>query len=87
MVKKGELTLQKDTKQGSTSNKEKSKYVNKNQEVLHCVVVDNITPKPAKVVFNLIDNLKASKNVEKYPPNNKTFGNKPKNSSWVSHPN
>ena len=30
MVKKGELILQKDTKQGSTSNKDKSKYVNKN---------------------------------------------------------
>ena len=27
MVKKGELTLQKDTRQGSTSTKDKSKYV------------------------------------------------------------
>lgn len=30
MVKKGEITLQNDTKQGSTSNKDKSNYVNKN---------------------------------------------------------
>ena len=30
MVKKGELTLQKDIKQGSTSSKDKSKYVSKN---------------------------------------------------------
>ncbi len=30
MVKKGELTIQKDTKQGSIFNKDKSKYVNKN---------------------------------------------------------
>ena len=29
MVKKGELTLQKDMKQGSTSNKDKSKYLSK----------------------------------------------------------
>lgn len=29
MVKQGELTLQKDTKQGSTSNRDKTKYVNK----------------------------------------------------------
>lgn len=30
MVKKGELTLQKDIKQGSNSSKDKSKYVSKN---------------------------------------------------------
>ena len=30
MVKKGELTLHKDTRQGSTSSKDKSKYVSKN---------------------------------------------------------
>ena len=35
MVKKGELTLQKDIKQGSASNKDKSKYVSKNWEVVH----------------------------------------------------
>jgi len=61
MVKKGELTLHKDTRQGSTSGKDKSKYASKNQEVVHDGVVDNITPKPAKVVFNLTDNLKVAK--------------------------
>ena len=86
IVKKGKLTLQKDTKQGSTSNKDKSKYVNKNWEVVHDGVFDNITPKPAKVAFNLIDNLRAYKNIEKPPIDNKMFGNKQKNSSWVIHP-
>ena len=81
MVKKGKLVLQKDTKQGSTSNKDKSKYVNKKWEVVHDGVIDNITPKLAKVAFNLIYNLKASKNVEKYPPDIKMFGSKPNNSS------
>ena len=61
MVKKGELTLHKDTRQESTSIKDKSKYTSKNQEVFHDGVVDNITPKPAKVAFNITDNLKASK--------------------------
>ena len=60
--------------------------MNKNQEVVHDGVVDNITPKPAKETFNLIDNLKVSKNVEKPPSDNKTFGKKPKNSSWVTCP-
>ena len=60
MIKKGELTLHKDTRQASTS-RDKSKYVSKNREVVHDGVVDNITPKPEKVAFNLTDNLKASK--------------------------
>ena len=40
MEKRVELTLQKDIKQGSTSSKDKSKYVNKNREALH--LMDNI---------------------------------------------
>ena len=40
MVKKGEITLEKDTKQGSTSSKDKSNYVNKSWEVVHDGVVD-----------------------------------------------
>lgn len=52
---------------------------------MHSGVVDNITPRIANEEFNLIDNLKASKTTEKYPPDNKTFGNKLRNSSWVSH--
>ena len=49
-------------------------------------VVDNFTPKPTKEAFNIKNNLKASKNVEKSPPYNKTFENKPKNSSWAPCP-
>ena len=85
MVKKGELTLQKDTRQGSTSNRDKTKYVNKNREVVHDGVVDNVTPKPAKAAFNLTDGLNVAKNAKKPPPNNKTSGKKPRN-SWASCP-
>ena len=67
MVKKGELTLQRDTRQGSTSSKEKSKNVSKSWEVVHDGVVNNVTLKLAKVAFNLTDNLKISKQVEKPP--------------------
>lgn len=79
MVKEGELTLQKDTKKGSTSNRCKTKYVNKNQEILNDVVVDNVTPKPTKASFNLTDGLNAAKNVEKPPPDNKTSRSKQDN--------
>ena len=48
---------------------------------MHDRVVNNISPKLAKVVFNLIDNLKTQKNADKSPSNNKTSGNKPMN-SW-----
>ena len=61
MVKKGELTFHKDTRQGSTSGKDKTKYASKNREVVHDGVVDNISPKLEKVAFNLTDNLKVSK--------------------------
>lgn len=84
MVKKGEITLQKDTKQGSKSSKDNTKYVNKNREVVHDGVIDNIMPKTAKTHFNLTNNLKASKNIDKPLPKNKTFGNKMKNSSCVT---
>ena len=67
MVKKGELTLHKDTRQGSTSVRDKSKYASKNREVFHDGFFDNITPKLAKVAFNLTNNLKVSKLAEKPP--------------------
>jgi hypothetical protein len=44
-----------------------------------------LTPKLAKVAFNLIDGLNVAKNAEKPPPDNKTSGKKPRN-SWASHP-
>ena len=46
MVKKGDLTLNKDNKQGSSSNKDKSKIFNKNQDVVNDGVVDNVSVKP-----------------------------------------
>ena len=84
MVKKGELTLHKDTRQGSTS-RDKSKYASKNREVVHDGVVDHITPKLAKVAFNLTDNLKASKQAEKPPSDKQVSGNRPRN-SWATCP-
>lgn len=57
----------------------------KNREVVHDGVVDNVTPKLAKVAFNLTDGLNAAKNTEKPPPDNKTSEKKLRN-SWVSHP-
>ena len=77
MVKKGELTLHKETRQGSTSARDKSKYVSKNREVVHDGVVDNITPKPAKMAFNLIDNFKVAKQAKKPPPDKQVSGNRP----------
>ena len=85
MVKKGELTLNKDMRQGSTSIRDKSKYASKNQELVHDGVVHNITPKPTKVAFNLTDNLKASKQVEKPPSDKQTSRNRLRN-SWATHP-
>ena len=57
-----------------------------NREVVHNGVVDNSTPKPSKMDFNLTDNIHVSKNTDKSTPDNKTFGNKTKNSSWVNLP-
>ena len=85
MVKKGELTLHKDTRQGSTSGKDKTKYASKNWEVVHDGVVDDITPKLAKVAFNLTDTLKASKQAEKPPSDKQVSRSRPRN-SWATCP-
>ena len=85
LIKKGELTLHKDTRQGSTSARDKSKYASKNREVVHDGVVDNITAKPTKAAFNLTDGLKAAKQAEKPPSDKQVFGNRPRN-SWATRP-
>ena len=85
MVKKGELTLQKDTKQSATSNKDKTKYISKNREVVHDGVVDNVTLKPTKEAFNLTDGLNAAKNAKKPPLDKKTSKKKMRN-SWATSP-
>ena len=84
MIKKGELTLHRDTRQSSTS-RDKSKYVSKNREVVHDGVVDNITPKPTKATFNLTDGLKAAKQAEKPPPDKQVSRNRSRN-SWAMRP-
>ncbi|WP_233109403.1 hypothetical protein, partial [[Clostridium] innocuum] len=62
MVKKGELTLNKDNKQGpSPSNKDKDKIVNKNIDVMNDKVVDNVMPKPSKSIFNLSSSIQMVK--------------------------
>ena len=70
---------------GIKSNRDKTKHVNKNQEIVYDGVVDNVTPKPAKMTFNLTDCLKEAKNAEKPPLDNKMSGNKLRN-SWATRP-
>ena len=58
MVKKGDLIVNKDNKQGSSSSKkDKSKGTNKNCDVVNDGVIDNLTAKPPRVVFNLTTSL------------------------------
>ena len=65
MVKKGDLTINKDNKQGSSSsNKDKSKATNKNLDVVNDGVVDDLTAKPPKAVFNLTTFLEEAKATE-----------------------
>ena len=65
MVKKGDLTIKKDNKQGSSSsNKDKSKGINKNHDVVNDGVVDNLVAKPPKVIFNLTTSLQKTKATE-----------------------
>ena len=62
MVKKGDLTLNKDNKQGSSSSgKDKSKVINKNCNVVNDGVVDNIIDKPPKDMFNLTTSTQVDK--------------------------
>ena len=62
MVKKGDLTVNKDNKQGPpSSNKDKSKVINKNHDVVNDDVIDNLTTKPPKAIFNLKTSLQVTK--------------------------
>ena len=62
MIKKGDLNVNKDNKQGfSSSSKDKSKVINKNRDVVNDGVVDNIIAKPPKVVFNLTTSMQIAK--------------------------
>ena len=65
MIKKGDLSVNKDNKQGSSSSgKDKSKVINKNHDIVNDGVVDNITTKPPKVVFNLTTSMQEIKATE-----------------------
>ena len=63
MIKKGDLSINKDNKQGSSSSssKDKPKIMNKNCDVVNDSVVNNITTKPPKVVFNLTNSMQVAK--------------------------
>ena len=62
MIKKGDLSINKDNKQGSSSSaKDKPKVINKNNDVVNDGVVDNITAKPPKATFNLTTSIQVAK--------------------------
>ena len=65
MIKKGDLSMNKDNKQGSSSSaKDKPKVINKNHDVVNDCVVDNIIAKPPKAIFNLTTYLQVAKSIE-----------------------
>ena len=88
MIKKGELTLHKENKQGSSSSsKDKSKFPNKNHNVVNDGVVDNVTAKPSKATFNLTTTMQAAKATEQAaaaskPSTSRFSGPKP----WAPRP-
>ena len=62
MIKKGDLSVNKDKKQGSSSSgKDKPKVINKNRDVVNDGVVNKITAKPPKVVFNFTTSMQVAK--------------------------
>ena len=65
MIKKGDLSVNKDNKQGSSSsNKDKSKVINKNRDVVNDGVIDTLTTKPPTPMFNLTTSMQAAKSTE-----------------------
>lgn len=87
MIKKGELTLSKDNKQGSSNpNKDKGKFVNKNRDVVNNGVVDNMIAKPAKSVFNLSSSIQVVKAAEKPTTENQQPSRFSRNKPWASRP-
>ena len=86
MVKKGDLTVNKDNKQGSSSNKDKSKAINKNRDVVNDGVIDNLTAKPPRSVFNLTTSLQAAKATEQATAGNKQTSNYSRSKPWALRP-
>lgn len=88
MIKKGELTLGKDNKQGSSnSNKDKGKLVNKNRDVVNDGVVNNVTTKPAKSIFNLSSSIQVVKAAENPTKENQQPSRFSRNKPWASRHN
>lgn len=90
LVRKGDISLYKETHQGSSS-KEKNKYwkygKDNNRNIFNNEVVDNIKTKSKPIVFNLTSRtqaLKAAKSATENPPkkSKEYFKEKP----WVSKP-
>ena len=87
MVKKGDLTINKDNKQGSSSfNKDKSKATNKNRDVVNGNVVDNLTAKPPKAIFNLTTSLQVAKATEHATTRTKQISNYSRHKPWAPRP-
>ena len=86
MVKKWDLTINKDNKQGSSSNKDKSKATNKNHDVLNDGVVDNLTAKPPKAIFNLTTSLQVAKATEQATAGTKQTSNYFRSKPWAPRP-
>ena len=65
MIKKGDLALKKDNKQGSSSSSnDKPQVVNNNWDVMNDGAINNMTFKPLKAMFNLITTMYVDKTIE-----------------------
>ena len=78
--------VNKDNKQGSSSNKDKSKIFNKNQDVVNDGVVDNVFFKPQKVVFNLTTTMQVAKAIKQATVETKPSSKYARSKSWASQP-
>lgn len=90
LVRKGDISLYKETQQGSSS-KEKNKYwkydKDNNKNVVYDGVVDTIKPKSKPAVFNLTSGTQALKAVESATKNiPKTSKEWFKEKPWLSKP-
>ena len=66
MIKKGDLSIKKDNKQGwsSFASMDNKMDINKNWDVVNDGVVDNIIAKPPKAMFNLTTSMQVAKATE-----------------------
>ena len=86
MIKKGELTLNKDNKQGSSSStsKDKPKVINKNRDVVSDGVVNIITAKPPEAILNLTTSMQVAKATKHATVEMKQTSNYSRSKPWAS---